>query len=192
MWLDNKNISINPWTLKQRELLYELAQDIANKYGIEKKQAIQLIEQQTNISLDDLKKEIWENRSHKESNKNHERYLDKKEIEDLFLTLNWAREVIENISKIEIKVLKETLEQNINIEDFSTHIDKYLPKKLLEKAKNPQLPHEHILWIALWSANSIYTTVDILYQIWKWILKAPYDIYIILSWKWETDSFKNI
>jgi hypothetical protein len=108
------------------------------------------------------------------------------------LTLKWAQEVIENYSKLEIKILRENIEQNINIEDFENHLEKILPKKLVRKAKNPKKIHEHILWFTLWTANSIIAIVDALYQIGAGIIKAPYHLYLVISGKWEVEWIDDV
>jgi hypothetical protein len=108
------------------------------------------------------------------------------------LTIKWALEVIEQSSKIEIKVLKEDIEKQVNIEEFKNHIEDYLPAKLIQKAKNPKKLHEHILWFALWTTNSIFKTIDILYQIWKGLIKTPIDLYMIITWKGKSESFKDV
>ena len=183
---------ITTWKDKEKEnidkkiLLDELANDISRKFWIEKDQAKLLIKSNTLESVENLKDEI------KDSNNSNLSKLDKKDIEKLFLTIKWANEVIENSSKIEIKILKEDVEKTINIDEFKNQIEDYLPSKLLEKAKNPKKLHHHILWFALWSANTLISTADILYQIWAWIIKTPYHLYMIISWKWEIKSFKNI
>jgi hypothetical protein len=177
--------NINPWAFDKKKLLNELANDIANKFWIDKTKAEKLIKSETLASLDSLKVEL-----NKEID--DEKQLNNKELEKLFFTLKWALDVIENSSKIEIKILKEDVEKTVNIEEFKNHIEDYLPAKLINKAKNPSNPHEHVLWLALWTANSIIATADILYKIWKWILLTPYHIYLIISWKWENNSFKNI
>jgi hypothetical protein len=105
----------------------------------------------------------------------------------LFLTLKWAQEVIENYSKLEIRILRENIEQNVNIEDFKNYLEKHLPAKLIEKAKNPKKFHEHILWFTLWTANSIIAIVDALYQIGAGIIKAPYHLYLVVSGKAEIE-----
>ncbi len=156
---------INPWNLKEKErldkkvLLEELANDIAKKFWIEKENTKKLIINETVEWVENLKSEI------KNSNDNSLNELDTKDIEKLFLTLKWAQEIIENSSKIEIKILKDDVEKTINIDQFKNQIEDYLPSKLINKAKNPQNLHEHILWFALWSTNSIIATADILYQI---------------------------
>lgn len=183
MWVEKNNK--NPWTFDKKVFLEELSVDIANKFWIKKEQTKELIKKETLMWIDSLKTELGKE-------KNDTKKLNEKDIEDLFFTLKWALEVTENSSKIEIKILKDSLETNINIEDFKNNIEKYLPPKLVYKAKNPKLLHEHILGFALGTTNSIFATVEILYQIWKWILQTPYHLYMIITWKWKTNSFKEI
>jgi len=177
--------NINPWILDKKTLLEELANDIANKFWIEKNKAKELIQKDTLAWIDSLKAEL-----NKEENNNKK--LSKKEVEKLFFTLKWALDLIENSSKIEIKVLKEDIEKSINIWDFVNITDKILPKKLVNIAKNPKAPHEHVLGFTLGTANSIIATADVLYRIWKWIIQAPYHIYMIISWSGKSDSFKDV
>ncbi len=177
--------NINPWSFDKKKLLNELVNDIANKFWIDKKSAESLIKSETLVSLDSLKNEL-------NQEKNKENDLTNKDLEKLFFTLKWALDVIENSSKIEIKVLKENIEKTIKIEEFKNHLEDYLPSELIKKAKDPSNPHEHILWLALWTSNSIIATADILYKIWKGILQTPYHLYLIIIWKAKTDSFKNI
>lgn len=179
MNIENNN---NPWILEKKKLLDELAIDIANKFWIEKSKAKQLISEQTSSWIEWLKLELI----------NQTKKLNNSELEKLFFIIKWAQELISNYSKIEIKSLKEDIEKSINIEEFKNKIEEYLPATLIIKAKNPNNLHEHILGFALWSTNSILTTLEYLYKIWKWIVLAPYHIYMIISWKAETDSFKDI
>ena len=182
MSLDKKEINLD---INKTQLLNELANDIAKEFWVKKEKAKQLIKSETINWIDWLKKQL-------NFNENSETKLDNKELEKLFFTLKWANEVIEKSSKLEIRKLKSDIEKSINIEEFKNQIDEYLPSKLISAAKNPQKPHEQILGLALWSANSIYKTVDILYKIWKWVVSTPYHIYMIITWKWESNSFKNI
>lgn len=178
--------NINPWSLFDKEKLKkELADDIARKFWIDKNKAEVLIKKETLNNLDSLKEEFSKNNDSKEN-------INNKELEKLFFTLKWALELIENSSKIEIKTLKEDVEKTLNIDDFKNKIEEYLPKELINKAKNPNNIHEHILWISLGTANSIIATADALYQIWKWIIKAPYDLYLVVTWRWEFKNFKDI
>jgi hypothetical protein len=105
--------------------------------------------------------------------------------------LKWAQEVIEN-SKLEIMVLREDVEQSINIWNFKNIIEGHLPKALVEKAKDPKNLHEHILGFALWTANSFVAIIDMLYQIWAGIVKAPYHLYLVVSWKWEVEGSDDV
>ena len=186
---------LNAWILNKKDLEDKLAIEIARKFWMEKNKALLLLKTDISKWLEELKKEI--NKQEDEKLKKFEN----KKLEDLFFTIKWALEIIEKISQIEIKILKDDIEWNyieqnnewkINISDFKNYIEDYLPPKLLIKAKNPNAIHEHILGFALWTTNSIIKTVEILYKIWKWILTTPIDLYMIITWKAKTDSFKNI
>lgn len=180
--------NINSWVLNEKELknkkelLDKLAYNISIKYWIEKQRAIELIEKETINSIESLKHEL----------ENQEKKLDKKELEELFFSIKQAIELIKNISKVNIEKLKKDIESSNNIEDYKNVLEEYLPQKLVYKAKNAQKLEEHILWFALWSANSIISTWEFIYNIWKWIIQTPYHLYLIVTWKWEVKSFKDI
>lgn len=181
---------LNAWIFNEKKLKDELANKIARKFWMEKEKALVLLKIDITKWLDELKKEI---------NKQNDKKLDNLEnnrLEELFFTIKWALEIIEKTSQNEIKVLRDdvewTIEWFVDISDFRNYIEDYLPPKLLQKAKNPTIFHEHILGFALWTTNSIIKTMEILYKIWKWILTTPIDLYLIITWKAQTDSFKNI
>lgn len=146
------------------ELLKNLSEEISKKYWIEKQKAINLIKSKSIKSIEDLKKEF-------ESQNKKEKIL----FEELFLELNNAKE-------------KRQILQN----EINWNLEKNLPENLLEKAKNPKNLHEHILWASLWIANSAIIFWKTLTNIWLWILKSPYDLYLVLKWKWEFENFKKI
>jgi hypothetical protein len=181
-----RNEKINPGILDKKRLLDELANDIAIKFWLDKEKTKKLLESDISRWLKELKNEI------SLSDDENLKSLKNKKVEELFFTLKWASEIIEKLSKIEIKTLKEELEKTISIEDFKNHIEAYLPPKLIKKAKNPRVLHEHVLGFALWTANSIFTTTEILYKIWKWLLQTPYHIYMIITGKWKYEGFKDI
>jgi len=174
--------NINVWVLKEKELLEKIANDISRKFWIEKNKAKHLIEQDTISWIESLKNELLN-----EPNK-----LNEKQLEELFFIIKWALELIKNSSKLEIKFLREDVEKSINIDDFANILEWYLPNKLILKAKNPQQFHEHILGFTLWSANSIIASLEFLYKLWKWIIQMPYHLYLVVSWKGETNSFRDI
>ncbi|MDD2907657.1 MAG: hypothetical protein PHH98_03370 [Candidatus Gracilibacteria bacterium] len=186
------NEKINSGVLNEKErldkkiMLDNLANEISKKFKIEKKEILSLIKNTTLEGLENLKSEI------KETGSSDLNKLDNSELEKLFLILKGAQELIENSSKLEIKILKDDVEKSISIDDFKNHIEDYLPSKLIDKAKNPTALHEHILGFALGTANSLIATIDLLYQIGAGIIKMPYHIYMIVSGKGEIKSMKNI
>jgi len=178
---NNKN---NPWVFDTKKLLDELLDDISREYWIDKSSAEKLIQSKSINNLNSLRQEL---ESTLENNK-----LSNSKLEKLFFTIAWAKEVIEKASRNELNIIKEEIENLTNIEDFKNSLEDYLPANIIKAAKNPQSLHHHILWASLWISNSLIKTADILYSIWKWILKTPYDLYLIISWKGEYNWFKNI
>lgn len=176
---NKESINLN---LEWENLKNELANDIASDFWIDKERVKELITIDTKEWLNALRQELTELKE-----KTWES-ISKEKIEKLEKVIEWAKIFIEEASKKERQALIKEVCEN----DYKSKIEQYLPSELIDKAKNPRLAHEHILWIALWSSNTIISTVEALYQIWKGILKTPYDFYILVSWKWECESIKKI
>lgn len=184
MWIEQNN---NSWKFDTKKLLDELLNDISKEYWIDKSSAEKLIKSKSINSLKTLKKELEES-----SLPDNEKKLDNSKLEKLFFTISWAKEVIEKASRNKLNIIKEEIENVTNFEDFKNSLEDFLPADIIQLAKNPKNLHHQILWASLWVSNSLIKTVDILYQIWKWILKTPYDLYLIITWKGEYNWFKNI
>lgn len=182
----NKSIEQENNIDNQRELLNKLSEDISKNYWLEKQSAEKLIKIDTSKWIENLKKELVD------SGNNSFENLKTREQEKLFLILKWAQESIEKNVQFEIMTLKDDIEQNLNIEDIKNNIESYLPDRLISTAKNPKMPHEHILGFALWTSNSIVAWLEWFYNIWKGIIQSPYHIYLIVKWEWELKNIKNI
>lgn len=173
----NKN-NIN--YLKSSELIENLSKEISLKFWIEKQKAIYLIQKDSITSLDSLKNEL------------DKKDFETKRIEELFSTLEKTKKILEIQYQIERNKLKNEVEEKIDIDNFKNNLEWKLPRNLLKKAKSPEKLHEHILWASLWATNSIIASLDFLINLWYWIIKTPYDLYLILSWKAEIESIKKI
>lgn len=180
------NIESTYWDINKEKLLQELAIDISREFWIEQKTAKKLIQTTTSESLDSLKAEI------EQSEWKEIPSLDTQKLHKLAFTISWAKELIEKISQAEISVLKKELFWEENISEYTKTSEKYFPKSLIDTAKNPKLPHQHILGFTLGILDSFLPTVEALYQIGIWTIKAPYHIYMIVTGKWKTHSFKNL
>jgi len=176
-----------PWTLDTKKLLDNLHDNISSKYWIDKSSAEILIKWNSIKNITYLKKELYNS----EIGTQNEKLSDSK-LEKLFFTISWAKELIEQSSKSELNAIKNEIENTAPFQEYTNQLESVLPSQIVDDAKNPKNLHHHILWASLWVSNSIIKTADILYQIWKGILKTPYDLYLIISWKWEYNWFKNI
>jgi hypothetical protein len=62
-------------------------------------------------------------------------------------------------------------------------ISKILPKNLIKRAENPQNVWDQILWLWIWTVESVAITWKFVWETAIWILKSPYDLYQIATWK---------
>jgi len=111
------------------------------------------------------------------------------DIDELLLK---AKHIVEQESKNERIVLQWELWDKTTIEHFSNTIESILPKSLVYSAKNPTKLHHNVLWISLWVSNTLISWTETIFGIAKWITILPYHLYLIISWKWEYNWFKNI
>lgn len=179
----DKNFEKNNLIVDNTEnLLKKLRDDISKKYWIEKQKAEFLIKKESFISIQDLKNELQ-----KEKN-----FLENSKLEELFKDLNNVKEILKNSSKIEISKLNSEIKNNFENKNDSTLVEKYFSKNFLKVAKNPEKPHEHLIWASLWIANSTFATFETITKIWIWIVKTPYDLYLLLSLKAELENIKKV
>jgi len=176
-----------PWPLDTKKLLDNLRDNISDEFWIDKSSAEILIKSKSIDNLNSLKEELYNS----ELGSKNEKLSDSK-LEKLFFTISWAKELIEQSSRNELNAIKNEIEKTIIFQEYTQQLENILPSQIVNDAKNPKNLHHHILWVSLWISNSIIKTADILYQIWKGVLKTPYDLYLIISWKWEYNWFKNI
>ena len=166
------------------ELLQKLSNEIFQKFWIDIQKAQFLIKTESINSLENLKKEL----------KAENKFLENDKIEELFLKLKEFKNILESASKNEIPKLKYEVEEQIDIDNFQNSLEwkNILPRKLVKIARNPEKPHEHLLWASLGLANSVVAVWSAIINTWIWILKSPYDLYLLASWKWELENAKKI
>lgn len=164
-------------------LLSNLKKEVSINFWINTEQIAKIIKNESLISLEKLKIEL----------QNQNKILSKEEINILYNKLNKIKILIEETSKNEINNLKEEISKNNEIKNYKPTENNFLfSRKMINKVKNPEKPHEHLLWLSLGITNSAFTIGQTIFKIWFGILKSPYDLYLILSWKWELENLKNI
>lgn len=161
-------------------LLQSLAEQISSDFWIDISEVKELIASSTLWNLDDLKSWILGNKT--------------LNLSGLSSAITEAKWKIEELSKHQIDTLKNSLDS----EKYSPDTHEYpaskniFPKNILQKAYYPQNFWDQFigLWIGIFDSSE--AIILFVYGLWKWILLTPYHIYLILSWKWEYDGFKNI
>lgn len=169
-------------------MLEELTQRISQAFWIRADVIRDILKNESLKNLSSLRKELsnWEVLS------KDNQILSQEDIEKLITVIKWAREFIKTLSKQEIQDLKKELDW-INIWDLEDYISsKILPRSLIIRAQNPQTVGDQITGACIWIINSTQKIVEFLYLLWKWIIKTPIDIYLIISWKGEYPTWKRI
>ena len=163
-----------------KKLLNSLANEIAKKYGLDINQVKKLIQSKTWSKLEGLKSMVsdtWES-------------IDMPELSNV---IAWAKDVIEKASKQEIELLKWTVEKtSLNPKKDIYLSNKVFSPSLMDRVNNPQNIWDNILGAGIWLINTTEEIIATLYNIWAGIIKTPYHIYMIVSWKADYDWFKNI
>lgn len=163
-----------------KDLLNDLAQKIATEYGIDVSEVKKLINSKTETKLWTLKNLVstWN------------QVIDTQALKSV---IKGAKDVIEKASKKEIEVLKWVLEENevTPKEDFYIS-SKLVPANIYERAKNPKNISDNIIGASIGIINSVEATIQLLYEIGSGIVKTPYHIYLVASWKAEYKNIKRI
>ena len=163
-----------------KNLLNKLAEEIAKKYGLDINQVKKLIQSKTGSKLDSLKSMVW----------NSWETIDIAEFKNV---IAGAKDVIEKASKDEIELLKGTIEKTTLTPKTDIYLsNKFIPTNLMDRAQNPQSLWDNIIWAGIGLLNSTEEIITTLYNIGAGIIKTPYHIYMIVSWKADYDWFKKI
>lgn len=168
---EKKDIRIK---IDTKNLLEELAWKISKEFWIDITQVKDLINSKTEAKLDNLMLDIW--------NK-----------ENLLNVILWAREVIQKASKEEIDLLKGKIDKLAYNPENNIYVsNKFIWDRFFDKAKNPKNIGDNIIWASIWIINSTEDLIKVLYNIWAWVIKTPYHIYMIVKWKAKYENFKKI
>ena len=164
-------------------MIDDLAKKIGETFGVRTEVIKRLLQEEATESRVSLRKELAKNfdKGTKE--------LSDEELEKLLVVIAWGKDLIKNLSRKEIEELK------IEVTKFTPSsglIEKYLPQNLITRAKVPIHLGDHITWACLGIVNSAQKIVELLFMIGKWILMAPYHIYLIVNWEWECDTWERL
>ena len=95
-------------------------------------------------------------------------------LKNYFFTLKSASDILKKSSIIQIKELKNSIDNSNQIEKYRKNFEQYLSKNIINKIKNPEKLYEHILWLIVGTWNIGYTTVKTLYKYMKMNFKNTY------------------
>ena len=172
------------------KLLSELSEDISKDFGINEETAKQLTELKTENGLEWLKFEITKSNISEEQKELLNNFWDEK-LEKLFFTIKWTIDNINKASQNKLDVLKSEIDSS-SFKPNTSWIKTKLSKNIISKIENPKNIWDNIIWASVWAINSLQKTVETLYNIWKWIIQTPYDLYTIIKWDAEIKDIKKV
>jgi|GEM_PF-1348901 len=143
-------------------LLDDLAKKIAGAYGVKTEFIASFLKEETRNSLERFK-DIYKKEDIKEE---VIQTLSEEVVEDLYYTLEGAKQVLKDMSHEDIEFFKENLPASVT-EQKKYIANKILPQKMIVRAQNPQKFPDHITGICIGTANSCEEIIRTLYKIGK-------------------------
>lgn len=188
-WVDRGNDNIK--ALEKR--ISNLEKQIINDYKISSNRLQDLITFSTWKWLDEIKMELGnqlESVNWKE--------VDYDEVAALLSQISKYKEQITNESKLwRESLISEIWWWNPEIPTDMINAKSYLvsslfPESILERASNPKNIWDNLVWLGIWAIETIAYSWKLIWQVWLWVVKLPYHLYQIATWKAKYDWFKNV
>ncbi len=160
------------------DLREKLAQDISAEFGIDIHDVQKLISWETSEDLSSLKSGI-------DSTKNNINTPKLKEA------IKIAQNKIEDLSKLQRDSLKDRIDPYPFIPKKSDYhaSNRFFSKDFMWKIEHPQWVFDELLWAGVGIIDSVEATGIFAYNVVKWIVVSPYDMYKIITKK---ATYKNI
>lgn len=182
---EKNNESINESTSIEKKLNTkenDILKNISNEYKIHQNNLEKLTNFNTSKWIEWLKSEI--------ESKNIEslKTANDKTLENIIDAINKYQEKITNESKDKLAELKKetSVDEIINEESFiESKLSSELKNKFLE---NPETTIDHIAWWAIGILSSTEKVLKLTYDLWKWIITMPIDLYNIATKKAKYDK----
>ncbi len=175
-----------PWKYtKSQEMLQSLSNEISKKFWISKEEAKKMLEKKTWLSLGDFRQELEKETSTSQ--------LSPEQSEELFYIIDWYKKLIIEKSKLGIETLKWIISrESLPSETSGALLLKRLFPEMMTHIHNPQNISDQMSGWIIGLVESGLTLLNICYQIGKGIIKAPYDLYLIATWRWTYDTWKRM
>lgn len=190
-------MSLNSWWEKpQVEVIIEtpkvdldkkinaLENQIATLYWVEWSRLPQLVKFLSEKWRESLKEELKKELSRWETLVNSQVNYDA--LADNFEELLRLKEKLKKETKSSIEWLNTELQRNTEISSWlanPTLASKIFSKETLKRCQNPQNIWDNLVWLWVWVIETWMIAWKTVWDICVWIVKAPYDLYQIATWK---------
>lgn len=174
-------------------LLDDLANKIGEGYWVKKEIITDFLKGETKENLKQFKENFHKKEVSSEASweKISEKKLDENLLEELYYTIEWAKQVLKELSQKDRENLKAEIPASASkSRDYVTA--KILPNSMILRIQNPKNLGDQIAGLCIGTINSSEEIVKTLYEIGVWIIKAPKDIYLIASGQGEYKRWKDV
>lgn len=189
-WINNIIENNNKSEKNINTLIKQLEKDINESFVKWKEQIESLIQFASISNRNELKSKI------QESSIVLKEWTDIDTLSNYMIELRNLREQtisLTNFLKEELN-LEKIIEfiTEIKSEDISTISKKLFPNLDYKSLSNPASLKEWLIAFAVRGIENIYSILKITFDVWKWILTSPYNLYQIASWKGEYQEIHNV
>lgn len=189
-WINNIIENNNKSEKNINTLIKQLEKDINESFVKWKEQIESLIQFASISNRNELKSKI------QESSIVLKEWTDIDTLSNYMIELRNLREQtisLTNFLKEELNLEKITeFITEIKSEDISTISKKLFPNLDYKSLSNPASLKEWLIAFAVRGIENIYSILKITFDVWKWILTSPYNLYQIASWKGEYQEIHNV
>lgn len=167
-----------------RDLLSSLSRELSQKYGIEASSVERMLTNKTKLSLQEFRNEMLSNGNSS---------LSENQTEELYHSIEGYKKLVIEHTKFDIETLKSRVSNDLSqTESIGNTVLKNIFPTMMQRVQNPKTLSDEFTWAILWALDSGITFWYICYKIGLWIIKSPYDLYLITSWKWTYKNWKRI
>lgn len=170
-----------------------LTDNLAKKLWISRETTDKLIKFDTENSIEKLKQELSKIKSIDKTKFDENKELI--EIKNTIKQIQFLQNEITSKSRLEIASLNDSLKEQIESYKISSNFplsSKIFSPDFIKKAQNWESISDNLAGFTIWTTDSIYELWKITKDLLVWVIKSPVDLYKIVTWKAETDSFKNV
>lgn len=94
------------------------------------------------------------------------------------------------ISKLNDELLRESGDNTLK-DPTNFIVARFFSQETLKRCSDPQKLSDHLVWLWVWTLESVTVAWKFTWEVAWWLIKSPYDLYKMASWE-EYDWIKKV